>query len=84
MVILKGDEKIDSPFTEWTDHVRGMNVRMKRKINSYNFNIGLTLTVIMVSLILLGFFWTPYDPVSYTHLDVYKRQVLAVGPRSKV
>ena len=35
---------------------------MKRKIRSYNFNIGLILTVIMIGLIILGFFWTPYEP----------------------
>lgn len=35
---------------------------MKRRIKSYNFTIGMVLTVIMVSLIILGFFWTPYDP----------------------
>lgn len=37
---------------------------MKRKKISkqYNFNVGLILTVVMVGLILLGFFYTPYDP----------------------
>lgn len=35
---------------------------MKRKITSHNFTIGLTLTIIMVVLILVGFLWTPYDP----------------------
>ncbi|CUX20353.1 ABC transporter permease [Clostridium sp. C105KSO13] len=28
----------------------------------YNFVFGLALTVVMVGLILLGFFWSPYDP----------------------
>lgn len=35
---------------------------MRKKIHSYNFNIGMILTSIMVGLIILGFFWTPYDP----------------------
>ena len=35
---------------------------MKKKIKSYNFNIGLILTVLMVGLTVLGLFWTPYDP----------------------
>lgn len=36
----------------------------KRKLGKtgYNFAFGLTLTILMVSLILLGFFWSPYDP----------------------
>lgn len=33
---------------------------MKKNI-SYNFVFGLILTIIMVSLIILGFFWTPYN-----------------------
>ena len=35
---------------------------MKNKSHSYNFALGLGLTILMVSLILLGFFWTPYEP----------------------
>lgn len=35
---------------------------MKLKQSSYNFKIGLGLTVLMMGLILAGFFWTPYDP----------------------
>lgn len=35
---------------------------MKKKISSYNFTIGLILTIIMLSFIVLGMFWTPYDP----------------------
>ena len=32
------------------------------KKHSYNFNIGLVLSVMMMTLIVLGFFWTPYEP----------------------
>lgn len=39
-----------------------MKQKKQRKISSYNFTFGLTLTILMVVLILLGFFWTPYDP----------------------
>lgn len=35
---------------------------MKRKIRSYNFNIGVILTTIMIVFIVVGLFWTPYDP----------------------
>ena len=35
---------------------------MKRKLTSHNFILGAVITVIMLSLILLGFVWTPYDP----------------------
>lgn len=35
---------------------------MKGKSRSYNFTLGLVLTLVMVSLILAGFFWTPYEP----------------------
>jgi len=35
---------------------------MKRKTVSYNFRLGCILTVLMAGLILVGFFWTPYDP----------------------
>lgn len=35
---------------------------MKNKSRSYNFTLGLVLTIVMVSLILVGFFWTPYEP----------------------
>lgn len=34
----------------------------EKKISSYNFTFGLMLTVIMTALIVVGFFWTPYDP----------------------
>lgn len=34
---------------------------MKRKIKSYNFIIGSVLTGVCIGVILLGFFWTPYD-----------------------
>lgn len=51
---------------------------MKRNPN-YNLIIGCTLTAVMVSVIIVGFFWTPYDstamsaaekslPPSFTHL----------------
>lgn len=39
-----------------------MKQKKQRKISSYNFTFGLTLTIFMAVLILLGFFWTPYDP----------------------
>lgn len=35
---------------------------MKRKIRSYNYSIGVVLTTVMVALIIVGLFWTPYDP----------------------
>ena len=35
---------------------------MKKKRVFGNFTLGLVLTVVMVGLIVLGFFWTPYDP----------------------
>ena len=35
---------------------------MKKKWVSGNFTLGLVLTVVMVGLSVLGFFWTPYDP----------------------
>lgn len=35
---------------------------MKRKIRSYNFNIGVVLTAVMIGLTIVGLFWTPYDP----------------------
>lgn len=35
---------------------------MKRKITSYNFRWGMTITILMLALILIGFMWTPYDP----------------------
>ncbi len=34
----------------------------KRKHNSYNFTVGLTLTTVMLAVILVGMVWTPYDP----------------------
>ncbi|HAX50548.1 ABC transporter permease [Muricomes intestini] len=36
----------------------------KRKLGKtgYNFVFGLVLTAVMVGLIILGFFWSPYDP----------------------
>ena len=37
---------------------------MKKKIHSYNLNIGLVLTVVITVLIVIGFFWTPYEPDS--------------------
>lgn len=37
-------------------------MKNKRKINSYNFTFGLTLSLIMVTLTVAGMFWTPYDP----------------------
>jgi peptide/nickel transport system permease protein len=35
---------------------------MRTGKTSYNFIIGSTLTLIMLSLILVGFIWTPFDP----------------------
>lgn len=38
---------------------------MKRKMSrpsSYNYIFGLTLTLLMTALIVIGFFWTPYNP----------------------
>ncbi len=35
---------------------------MKKKIHSYNLNIGLVLTAVITVLIVIGFFWTPYEP----------------------
>lgn len=51
---------------------------MKKKMNK-NLTVGLWLTGIMLTLILVGFFWTPYNPetmdnaaklsgVSFSHL----------------
>lgn len=37
-------------------------MKQKKLSKQYNFNVGLILTVVMVGLILLGFFYTPYDP----------------------
>ena len=34
---------------------------MKKKMNK-NLTVGLWLTGIMLTLILVGFFWTPYNP----------------------
>lgn len=39
-----------------------MRQKKSKKVSSYNFTFGLTLTLVMVGLIVLGFFWTPYDP----------------------
>lgn len=39
-----------------------MKIRKDKRNTSYNFIFGLTLTVVMTTLIVLGFFWTPYDP----------------------
>ena len=33
----------------------------KTRMNGY-LKVGLTLTCVLAALILLGFFWTPYDP----------------------
>jgi len=47
---------------------RGMKLKQlrirKRKLGKtgYNFVFGLVLTAVMVGLIILGFFWSPYDP----------------------
>lgn len=38
-----------------------MKVR-RTHISSCNFTFGLALSVVMAALIVLGFFWTPYDP----------------------
>lgn len=38
----------------------------KRKKSSYNFTFGLVLTGVMVTLILFGTLWTPYDPEQMT------------------
>lgn len=35
--------------------------RKKKGKTGYNFTVGMILTIVMVSLIVLGFFWTPYD-----------------------
>lgn len=46
---------------------RGMKVKKQRIKNGkmgktgYNFTFGIVLTIIMAALIVLGFFWTPYD-----------------------
>lgn len=37
-------------------------MKEKKKKHSYNFTVGCILTLVMVGGILLGFFWTPYDP----------------------
>lgn len=34
----------------------------RNKNHSYNFTVGCGLTLVMAILILIGFFWTPYDP----------------------
>jgi peptide/nickel transport system permease protein len=39
-----------------------IEVFMKKMIRSYNLKIGILLTTVMIGLIVLGFFWTPYDP----------------------
>lgn len=47
-----------------SDSGKGKGVRRNAtgsKLKGYNFTFGVTLTVIMVGLIILGFFWTPYD-----------------------
>lgn len=41
-------------------------MKNKRKINSYNFTVGLILTLTMVGIIIFGFFGTPYDPEAMT------------------
>lgn len=43
-----------------------MKKEKKRTKASYNFIFGLTLTAVMAVLILLGYFWTPYDPEAMT------------------
>lgn len=43
-----------------------MKIRKDKRNTSYNFIFGLTLTVVMTTLIMLGFFWTPYDPEGMT------------------
>lgn len=35
---------------------------MRRKITSHNYILGMSITIIMLALILVGFVWTPYDP----------------------
>ena len=42
---------------------------MKKKMNGY-LRVGLILTGFLAALILLGMFWTPYDP-----------QAMSVGPK---
>ena len=55
---------------------RGFIMKKKRNLTLI---IGAVLTAFMLLFLLIGFFYTPYDPVSYTHLDVYKRQALLTG-----
>lgn len=37
-------------------------MRKDKKGISYNFTLGLALTIVMTVLIVVGFFWSPYDP----------------------
>ncbi len=46
----------------WGFRRKGTYMKNKRKINSYNFTVGLILTLTMAGIMILGFFWTPYDP----------------------
>lgn len=39
-----------------------MRTKKRKNRSSYNFTVGLTLTLIMMALTVVGFFWTPYDP----------------------
>ena len=47
----------------------------------FDFKDYFTIAGALFTLLLIAFFliWFFFDPVSYTHLDVYKRQVPA-GP----
>ena len=40
------------------------------------YSFGHKALSVVLSVVLLGFGWPAVNPVSYTHLDVYKRQVL--------
>ena len=46
----------------------------KKKKNTWFFTVGVVLTVFMVSVILIGQFWTPYDP------SAQNAETKALGP----
>ena len=53
---------------------------LRRKSDGY-LRLGLAITGILTALILVGCFWTPYDPNALSSgapLDVYKRQGCSV------
>ena len=49
------------------------------KVASWRIMAGMVLGLIATTLLLNSIGSTPFMPVSYTHLDVYKRQLPAYG-----